>query len=385
MIIKLEVSKKSDPQWCQEYEFDQDCISIGRDIKNDLSLKDDKTEVSRHHAQINVSEDSCKLNDLNSKNFTFLNDERINPNQSYNIKDGDKIKVGEYVIHFTEEKIEYDYSDKTIFSTEHPNPFIEDSKELASLLNRIREKYEQEIPGRKDEALHEALKDSLRDSKPGKVEEIIAREWQQDQSTPPQQLPQTSQADFTSNIPNLERTRAIFEILLKLFIKLNQARKQFKLEFVGETIIKSSQSFSLDSSSEENIRNYLFDVTIPREESDKRLELFKKASNEILYHQLALLEGYKTSANDGSKEFLNKMDPSIVNEKMANHKLILGPIKIPYRFLPFFGLKKMLKIYKTIYNNLLTEDQSFVEKSVFRPGFIRGYNKRMASKQNDTL
>ena len=89
---------------------------------------------------------------------------------------------------------------------------------------------------------------------------------------------------------------------------MNQARKQFKLEFVGETIIKSSQTLSLDSSSEEDVRNYLFDVTIPREESDKRLELLHKASDEILYHQLALLEGYKTSATEGSKEYLHKID-----------------------------------------------------------------------------
>ena len=38
MPIKLKVSKISDPQWNQENEFDQDKISIGRDIKNNICL-----------------------------------------------------------------------------------------------------------------------------------------------------------------------------------------------------------------------------------------------------------------------------------------------------------------------------------------------------------
>ena len=131
------------------------------------------------------------------------------------------------------------------------------------------------------------------------------------------------------------------------------------------------------------MRNYLFDVTISREESDKRLDLLQKKSDEILYHQLALLEGYKKSAHDGMKEFLNKMDPSVLNDKLADQKFILGPIKIPYRFIPFFGFRKLLNIYKTIYQSMITEEQSFVEKSIFRPGFIRGYNKQLTANHKD--
>jgi len=55
--------------------FNQNEISIGRDIDNDLSIDDEA--VSSQHARIKYENGNWLLEDLNSTNGTFLNDMRI--------------------------------------------------------------------------------------------------------------------------------------------------------------------------------------------------------------------------------------------------------------------------------------------------------------------
>lgn len=64
---------------------------IGRDP--DVAITVDNTSVSRHHARLVVAEDGTTLEDLDSKNGTFINGQRISEPTA--VTDGDQVAVGE--------------------------------------------------------------------------------------------------------------------------------------------------------------------------------------------------------------------------------------------------------------------------------------------------
>ncbi|MDX1823483.1 MAG: FHA domain-containing protein [Thiohalomonadales bacterium] len=76
--------------------IDKQQIRIGRDTSNDISIDDDL--VSKEHAILEVVMSPMEegkleyyLQDLNSTNHTYVNDERIS---LYKLKHGDIIRVG---------------------------------------------------------------------------------------------------------------------------------------------------------------------------------------------------------------------------------------------------------------------------------------------------
>jgi serine/threonine protein kinase len=70
--------------------------SGAKNIVNDIDLSyvDVKKIVSRCHAMVQVEDNEYYLHDLNSHNGTFLNGERIAPNQPRKLKTGDLIEFG---------------------------------------------------------------------------------------------------------------------------------------------------------------------------------------------------------------------------------------------------------------------------------------------------
>jgi pSer/pThr/pTyr-binding forkhead associated (FHA) protein len=79
-------------------------IQIGRDTECDISLEDDL--VSKHHATLEVvltpddNRIEYMLQDLESTNNTYVNDERIN---LCRLKDGDVIRIGMNNFRFEDE------------------------------------------------------------------------------------------------------------------------------------------------------------------------------------------------------------------------------------------------------------------------------------------
>ena len=63
---------------------------LGRDP--DLELFLDAQDVSRHHARITIAGDSATIQDLDSKNGTFVSDRRVGP--AARLVDGASIRVG---------------------------------------------------------------------------------------------------------------------------------------------------------------------------------------------------------------------------------------------------------------------------------------------------
>lgn len=55
--------------------------------------------VSRTHAALELSEDTLTLVDTGSSNGTFLNGQRLVPNQPRVLRDGDEIRLGKLIAH----------------------------------------------------------------------------------------------------------------------------------------------------------------------------------------------------------------------------------------------------------------------------------------------
>ncbi|WP_054533652.1 FHA domain-containing protein [Herpetosiphon geysericola] len=77
------------PQSC--FLFDQPC-TIGRMVDNTVHI--DKRNVSRYHAEIYFAAEHFWLLDRASRNGTFVNDYKIEPNQPYRLNNNDSIGFG---------------------------------------------------------------------------------------------------------------------------------------------------------------------------------------------------------------------------------------------------------------------------------------------------
>ncbi|MHB1318437.1 MAG: protein kinase domain-containing protein, partial [Anaerolineae bacterium] len=69
-------------------------VSVGRDADNDITLAD--TQVSRHHAQITISEGKFQVTDLNSTNGTWIGDNRVLPGVSEPWRPTQSVRMGNH-------------------------------------------------------------------------------------------------------------------------------------------------------------------------------------------------------------------------------------------------------------------------------------------------
>ena len=72
---------------------------IGRSSENNIILDD--ITVSRKHALLSVSNENIKIQDNNSTNGIYVNNEIKNDSE---LKSGDKIQIGKYLLLLTEVK-----------------------------------------------------------------------------------------------------------------------------------------------------------------------------------------------------------------------------------------------------------------------------------------
>lgn len=85
MILKYQKSNGT----VVEVELTEKPLTIGRSVKADIVLEDEK--ASRLHCGVRQQDGEYLIKDLASKNGTFLNEERI---ESETLKPGDKIRIG---------------------------------------------------------------------------------------------------------------------------------------------------------------------------------------------------------------------------------------------------------------------------------------------------
>lgn len=80
----------------QSFELKADVTSVGRSPDNDIQIKE--KSISRKHAKITRKGDIYLIEDLNSKNGTFINGQRIRPGDEYELKEGQRLTLGNVVL-----------------------------------------------------------------------------------------------------------------------------------------------------------------------------------------------------------------------------------------------------------------------------------------------
>ncbi|HZJ99983.1 MAG TPA: FHA domain-containing protein, partial [Tissierellaceae bacterium] len=90
VYLKLINRKESLPYKINEYYNIDEELSLGRRGSNDIIIKD--PFVSKNHFQIVKDEGNFFLEDLNSSNGTYLNEEIVL--DAIELKNGDMIKIG---------------------------------------------------------------------------------------------------------------------------------------------------------------------------------------------------------------------------------------------------------------------------------------------------
>ncbi|HET59734.1 MAG TPA: FHA domain-containing protein, partial [Chloroflexi bacterium] len=78
--------------------------SIGRSAQADIQF--DAPNLSRLHVEVTVDEDGVQVVDLNSSNGSFLNGEKLTPQQAYQVKPRDLLRIGSFEMTFEWEQPE---------------------------------------------------------------------------------------------------------------------------------------------------------------------------------------------------------------------------------------------------------------------------------------
>jgi pSer/pThr/pTyr-binding forkhead associated (FHA) protein len=409
MILKLIITNQSDASFTKELDFSRFPVSLGREDNNDVSLPDPLKIVSRKHAKIIDTEGILQLIDLGSANFTYLNEQRIEPNEENPLKSGDKIKIGEYELDVqlivTKEQrkaVPTDDQKTMVFSS----PYREEISLIAENLKIIAEKYSFDNSNMKSEALKFSILQGLGRIEKNDVNKIITEFFVENfldkdfhlldkreknissrnlvEEFPKKEMPSIVKQPISEDSRHLSRDYSLtshftdtIDVLLDTFAKLIHGFLQFRQEFFGVTVYHTMPTSSL-----KELKEYLFNPAISSDEEKKRLNLLKEETQKLLSHQIGLLEGYMNSITEGSKSLLQNINPEIIEAEIENKSKNTPGLDIG-KILPSTRKAKILEVIKENYKKYIS-DPYHIEKKFFRPSFMKGYQKRISSKpQND--
>lgn len=83
------------PEWTHTRMLSGEHITIGRDPSSTLPLN--HNTVSRRHAEITCVDGCYLLRDLDSRNGTFVNDQRLEPRQAHTLRPHDQVRIGTFM------------------------------------------------------------------------------------------------------------------------------------------------------------------------------------------------------------------------------------------------------------------------------------------------
>lgn len=377
MPVLLKITKQSDTQWLYERQFNQETITIGRGSSNDLILEDLKRIIGRQHAMLKYEDEKYFLWDRDSRNGTFLNEKRIGAQQPFVLHTDDRIRIGEYIIEFklVESEIK---GDETIIIE---NPFLKEVQNLVNALSQIQFKYSPEVSGLDASALREAVQKVLERVNIGDAGEIVAEvllhrvEKEQHAQTNSLSTP------FPPEAAGMTRLQVVLILLLEAVVSLAKNAWNFRVEFLEMTF--PEHKYALHNLSIPEVKAHLFNPATSDKEFQKRLNNLKLQIDQGLLHPLALIDGYRTSIKEGVQELFAYLDPLEIEKEFSGKFLKLGPLKISYRFIPFYVELNTYYAIKRRLRELLAEDRGTFDRKIFRPSFSRAYLKTVSSRWHE--
>ena len=392
MILKLVITatKDHDPEnpLGKSYEFaDATTVNIGRGEPNDIPLTDPGRTVSRNHARIVVSDDGYLLEDLNSKNFTYLNEERIEFGQQRRLQSGDTISVGDFSMECFLSATPRQDLDATIIDQLPPpldyetnNPFIGPIEEVFESLKRVCDLYDLQPKDSRGDYLNYAIQQALPNYEGHRALTIFVNSFSDTEvSAAPTHVPSKSPAARelpTISSPSVSEgdLSPILDAALASLKQLIRIPYEFRGEFIGHTMWQDEESTFLYEGDYTTTKNYLLDSRSSPAELNKKLERLKKASEKVAVHQVGMLEGYRAVVREGLHQILLEMDPAALEKEVLDSSAL-------FKIFPMLGSKKVLDGLKAKIDQMKESDWGVTEQRVYRPVFIRAY--MAAISEND--
>ncbi len=433
MPIKLLVTHPGDAAAPDEYVFGQEAVVIGRDPTNLLTLPDPARIVSKHHAEIReTGGGGYEVVDLGSKNFTYLNGQRLPSGQPSSLSAGDRLDIGEFqILFYPEAPAERDY-DRTVFAASFVNPFEEPAGKLAEVLGSLRRVYATEAGSHRADALRDALSaamigggdepDAIVAALLGGGEQAAppfpgphrpepaawAPEPPRWEPEPPRWEPAPEAGDpFGRTSPGVSPfvpssdappdpffappappayapspapggtagpADRLLDVLVETASKLTSIPWQFRREFIGQTVVQSDDAAFLFEKTPAELKAFLLDPQVGAGEAERRAAAIEAATEAAVVHQLAMLDGYKASVQDGAKRLLEEVDPEPVEREVEASS--------PMYRLPQLRSAAVVERLKETHRELSGEDWSVAERRAFRPAFIKAYLARMTRRRS---
>lgn len=428
MPIKLLVTSVGDDGPPDEYVFDQSPVSIGRDGANLLTLPDPVRVVSKQHAEIRDIGTAFHLVDLGSKNYTYLNGTRLAAGEPVVLQPGDAFTIGDFELRFYPEAPAEPNYDQTVFAASFVNPFAEPAEQLAAVLGDLRRVFASESGSHRDEALRDALQAAMLGGgdEPGQIvaEALGGTPAATPPSPPPSYAPPPAPPAYTPPAPTAPpaqdmldpdpptaferpvvpsegfssppppatpdpfppvatpgagaapdgRTARIVDVLAESVARLTGIPRQFRREFIGQTMTHTQDMAFLYENSPSELKDLLLDPSADAQTLEQRLGAIRDATEEAVVHQLAMLDGYKASVQDGAQRLLGEVNPDPIEEEVEASN--------PMYKVPQLRAAAVIERLKETHRELGGEDWSVAERRAFRPAFIKAYLARMSRRRS---
>jgi len=376
MPIKLQVVKEgaegADPA---DYLFEQEEITIGRGSGNDLTIPDQK--VSKQHAKILQEDGDYQLFDRDSKNHTFVAGERVGEETPYVLKSGDVINVGDFCIEFV--PLFMPSSEQTAFASsgEDDNPFEKHAAQLARALNGLAETYTYAPSGNRDDDLGRAMSSALAGSQAD--DQIVESLMEQFGMRPGQngaasRTAETPTPDGRAGTPDY--VNKVVDMLLESVARMISIPNHFWREFSGNTVVQPPEKSFLHRADIDSLRQHVLDPDIGDREREKRIDHLREAVNTLVAHNVAMLAGYKKATMKGSKDLLDRVNPSDAYDEAKGG----GGFSNIFAGGGDDG-ESVKKLYEQ-WRDLYSMEWGVLEKELFRPTYIDAYLDRMAKAWN---
>ena len=114
-------------------------MTIGRDSANDISLDDELVSKTHASLEVMITDDNVEyfIQDLNSTNHTFVNDEPVN---LHKLRDGDMIRIGMIDFRFVSQSVDEVDETAQLYKTWIPGVFYTGKKKKIAKKKQVKKK-----------------------------------------------------------------------------------------------------------------------------------------------------------------------------------------------------------------------------------------------------
>ena len=368
---------------CGEYMFTKSEILIGRHTECDLYLNDPKQTVSREHLKIIQSVDGYELRNLNPRNATLLNGTRLDDSEQRFLAKGDVISLGIFNIEFG-----FAVNEGTQHILMDGNPFAESVADMMASIQKIYAQYDLQPVGERDTSLREALGNALRESPRHDSLQVITTTFSDNIPIypPPKPAPLSAAISVPPTLPDSGATggtgmdiegryEVLFDALLDTVRQLLQIPNTFHAQFIQTTMIvdkKNSFLYAVDASV---TKKFFLDGINKPGVLEQKLSQLENAKDEVLRHQVGMLEGYHAVVKRIGLVIVEQFDPRKMVDDLPDESLT-------DRLFPVKRDSMLWRAFVDKFEELEQTNWEEREKKYFRRPFISAYSEAINERGN---